>query len=94
MDSGHVAQTVAFYGLLAWLWCARSRSALERLLAGALFVALVVATAAARLRLGAHWPSDLVAGAVVGGLWLVACCVALRPRAAGARASADDRGAR
>jgi undecaprenyl-diphosphatase len=78
--SGHVAQTVAFYGLLVWWWCARSGSAIERLLAWMLLAALVAVTCIARLAVGAHWPSDLVAGALVGGAWLVACAVALRVR--------------
>jgi undecaprenyl-diphosphatase len=76
--SGHVAQTVAFYGLLVCWWCARSRSPVEKALAWALLAALVTLTAAARLRLGAHWPSDLAAGALVGGAWLAACALAAR----------------
>lgn len=76
--SGHVAQTVAFYALLAWLWHARSSSVAERAVAWTSCALLVVLTAAARLRLGAHWPSDLVAGAVVGALWAAACARAIK----------------
>jgi membrane-associated phospholipid phosphatase len=75
--SGHVAQTVAVYGLLVRLWCAASRSRAERALAWGLLALLVTAVALARLRIGAHWPSDLVAGAVVGGAWLAVLVIAL-----------------
>jgi membrane-associated phospholipid phosphatase len=39
---------------------------------------LVIAVAFARLGLGTHWPSDIVAGAVIGGLWLAVVMHALR----------------
>ncbi len=76
--SGHVSQTVALFGLLTCFWIQRSRSVLERLLAITLLVALVVLVGLARLRLGAHWPTDLMAGVVAGGAWCVTLFVALR----------------
>jgi undecaprenyl-diphosphatase len=76
--SGHVAQTVALFGLLASFWIQRSRSVVERLLALALLATLIVVIGVARLRLGAHWPTDLVAGVVAGGAWCVTLYVALR----------------
>jgi membrane-associated phospholipid phosphatase len=88
--SGHVAQTVAVYGLLVRLWCAASRSRAERVLAWALLAVLVTAIALARLRIGAHWPSDLVAGAVVGAAWLGALLIALGRGGELASASAPD----
>lgn len=76
--SGHVSQTVALFGLLTCWWVQRSRSVLERLLAVVLLVVLVVLVGAARLRLGAHWPTDLMAGVVAGGAWCATLLVALR----------------
>jgi len=76
--SGHIVQLVAVYGLLFWFWARESRSWVERGIAWLLLIILVVATAAARLRVGAHWPSDLVAGAVIGAALLVAVIVAER----------------
>jgi membrane-associated phospholipid phosphatase len=40
-----------------------------------------------RIRLGAHWPSDVVAGAVVGGFWLWMLVRALRKGEEGRRAA-------
>lgn len=82
--SGHVVQAVFFYGLLAYLWGRASGSVLERALA-ALFVLLMVsASGFGRLRVGAHWPSDVIAGVVIGGAWLVVAVVALRSAERGA----------
>lgn len=76
--SGHVAQIVAVYGLLTWMWAHLSRSAAERLLAWTLLAFFVVVNSVARLRIGAHWPSDVVAGLVLGIGWMVALAWALR----------------
>lgn len=76
--SGHVAQTIAVYGLLTYFWVAASRRRLERGLAITLCALLVVIVGLSRIRLGAHWPSDVVAGAILGGAWLAVLIVALR----------------
>ncbi|HEU4560803.1 MAG TPA: phosphatase PAP2 family protein [Longimicrobium sp.] len=76
--SGHVAQMVAAYGLFTWMWIRASRSAAERVFAALLLTVGVVLVALARLRLGSHWPTDLVAGLIIGGLWLAVIIVALR----------------
>src|SRR6185436_8524286 len=60
--SGHVALMLAVYGLLAYLWARASRSAAERVLVVALLACLLVTVGWARLRLGTHWPSDVLAG--------------------------------
>ena len=76
--SGHVALMVAVYGLLAYLWFRASRSAVERVLIVALVLALLGVTGWARLRLGAHWPSDVLAGYLIGAVWLASVIFALR----------------
>ncbi len=84
--SGHVAQTMAAWGILAFLWIRSTDSALERVLAVLLAVGAVVLVALARLRLGTHWPSDVVATVPLGIAWLLVVTYALR--------GAEARGAR
>jgi membrane-associated phospholipid phosphatase len=76
--SGHILHTVCVYGFLAYLWCRASGSRLERAFAVLLCLGLVVAVALSRLVLGTHWPSDTLAGALIGLVWLVVGIVALR----------------
>jgi membrane-associated phospholipid phosphatase len=76
--SGHVALMLAVYGLLAWLWVRASRSVVERLLVLVLLAALLLVTGAARVRLGSHWPSDVLAGYAVGAAWLGVVITAVR----------------
>jgi undecaprenyl-diphosphatase len=68
--SGHVALALAVYGLLAYLWIRASKSWLERAAAALLALAIVFVTGMARLRLGTHWPTDVIAGWVIGSAWL------------------------
>lgn len=84
--SGHVAQAAASYGILIYLWITSTRSGLERVFAVLIWIAVVAAVAMARMRLGAHWPTDVVAGAALGLAWLAVSIVALRrAEAAGGR---------
>ena len=76
--SGHVALMLSVYGLLAWLWVRASRSAVERAVAVVLLVALLGVTGAARVRLGSHWPSDVLAGYAIGLAWVTTVILALR----------------
>ena len=84
--SGHMSQVVSGYGFFLFLWIRSSRSAAERALAVLLGVAVTVTVGWARLRLGAHWPTDIAAGALLGAFWLAASIAALR--------GAEARGAR
>jgi membrane-associated phospholipid phosphatase len=76
--SGHVAQTVTVYGLLTYFWVVGTHHRLERCCAVVLCSVLISAVALARIRLGAHWPSDVLAGGLLGCGWLLALIWALR----------------
>lgn len=69
--SGHAVQVWTVYGLFALWWVCATDRWWERGLAWAALVAGTVVVGAARVRIGAHWPSDIVAGALLGGLWVL-----------------------
>lgn len=68
--SGHTAAAVALYGCLAVLLLRYAASRLG-ILAAVLLWLVPVAVAASRLYRGMHYPSDVLAGALGGGLWLL-----------------------
>lgn len=76
--SGHTLQTITVYGVLAWFWARASSNRIEQAAIWLLLLALCAAVALARLRLGTHWPSDVVAGSVVGAAWLGTLILAQR----------------
>lgn len=76
--SGHTLQTITVYGVLAWFWVRASSNRIEQAVAWLLLAALCAAVALARLRMGTHWPSDVVAGAIVGAAWLAVLVIAQR----------------
>jgi undecaprenyl-diphosphatase len=84
--SGHTGKTLVVYGILAYFLILASRSWTERLAAPVLVLGLTFLTALGRLRMGAHWPTDLLGGFILGLVWLLCLIVALR-------ASGVDRGA-
>lgn len=76
--SGHAIQVVTVFGLLAYGWIRASRSRVEQALALLSVVALTALVGISRVRMGVHWPSDIVAGTLLGAAWLAVLVVALR----------------
>ncbi|MEI4272630.1 phosphatase PAP2 family protein [Klenkia sp. LSe6-5] len=76
--SGHAGAAVAVHGALALLVlrCARGR---WRWAVPALAVLVALGVGTARLYVAAHHPSDVLAGYVLGGVWLMACARVLLP---------------
>ena len=69
--SGHTAASVALYCCLAvLLLICYGRHPLARILAALLFL-VPVFVGVARVYMGEHYPSDVIAGALLGTLWLV-----------------------
>ncbi|MFS6827768.1 phosphatase PAP2 family protein [Cyanobium sp. ATX-6F1] len=74
--SGHAAGAVVFYFLMCAILVARYPQLRRPLYLGsALWVAVIwLSTLYCRV----HWPTDIVAGACVGFIWLSLCSVSLR----------------
>lgn len=68
--SGHAIVVIAVYGFLAYLWLRAARSVWERLVVAIAFLLFASRVISARLVLGAHWPSDILAGLLIGVMLL------------------------
>ncbi|TYP88578.1 phosphatase PAP2 family protein [Blastococcus xanthinilyticus] len=80
--SGHVAAAVALYGALAALVITMSRSR-WRWAVLAVPVLVAPAVALARIYTAAHYPTDVLAGLVLGTVWVLVCARCLLPGVAG-----------
>ncbi|MGB3308301.1 MAG: phosphatase PAP2 family protein [Nodosilinea sp.] len=76
--SGHAVVVITVYGLLGYLWYRASHSWVEKLVITVVMVGWISLIISSRIELGAHWPSDVVVGIIVGLLWLTTVIVALK----------------
>jgi membrane-associated phospholipid phosphatase len=53
---------------------------------------IVTLVSVARVRLGSHWPCDIVAGAVLGVAWLSVVIIAFRRAELSASAATSEKG--
>lgn len=67
--SGHVMHYTNFYGLLIYLLATNWRSSRLRNALIGICTLLIGSIGPSRIYLGAHWPSDVMAGYIYGGLW-------------------------
>jgi undecaprenyl-diphosphatase len=68
--SGQTSKTFAVYGILTLLWMRASDSTLEKAAALTLLAVIVLVVPLGRVAMGVHWPTDVLAGWVIGGAWL------------------------
>ncbi|MFV1962035.1 MAG: phosphatase PAP2 family protein [Acidimicrobiia bacterium] len=69
--SGHVIHAVVIFGLVPFLlWVLTNQSGLLRL-GFVVFAVVVLSVAVSRVRLGAHWPSDVIASLFIGASLLL-----------------------
>ena len=67
--SGHVMHYMNWFGLLIYFLATNWRSGRLRNTLIAIAASLIVLIGPSRIYLGAHWPSDVMAGYIYGGLW-------------------------
>jgi undecaprenyl-diphosphatase len=78
--SGHTAAAVAFYGCLAIIVLRQFRPRWFAIAVAALLCLIPVVVGVSRLYRGMHHPTDVIFGALAGGLWLALVVSTLLPR--------------
>jgi len=68
--AGHVLNLTAFGGFLCYLACARLAPSWYRTALITLLVTMIALMGIARIHAGEHWPSDVLGGYLIGGVWL------------------------
>jgi membrane-associated phospholipid phosphatase len=71
--SGHSMGSLTYYGFLVYLILRSKRKPLSKLGCGILFCLVILLIGISRIYLGVHYPSDVLAGYMAGGVWLVIC---------------------
>jgi undecaprenyl-diphosphatase len=74
--SGHSASALVGWALVAWLVCALTTSRTVQATAWVAAGMLTVTVGLSRVYLGVHYPSDVIGGWVLGGVWFTTVLVA------------------
>jgi undecaprenyl-diphosphatase len=76
--SGHTAKALAVYGLLFAQWFQASSNIIEKTLAALVGLTIAVIVPYGRVRMGVHWPTDVVGGWIIAAIWLIFLLLALK----------------
>ena len=69
--SGHAMLGIISFGTITFLLCRYYHSTITRTIITVFFTLLVFGIGFSRIYLGAHFPSDILAGWIAGGIWLL-----------------------
>lgn len=69
--SGHTIAAISFYGFLAFIFYKKIKNKAVKKLLISVCVIIILLAGFARVYLGVHWPSDVAAGYIIGGAWLL-----------------------
>ena len=83
--SGHTAAAVCFYGSIAAIVLWHSRHRWIKVAAVVICAAVPVLIAGSRVFRGMHYPTDVLAGALLGAIWLTVVIYYVRSHDAGGR---------
>ncbi len=75
--SGHSMGSLIFYGFIIYLVIRRANSNAVKWIASIFATMLFMLIGISRIYLGAHFPSDVLAGQLAGAVWLIICILAL-----------------
>ena len=90
--SGHAMSAAAVYGTIAFLAARLAHRRAVRLGVHLVAACLVLAICFSRIYLGVHYPSDVVAGALLGAAWAAFCAAVLEAAAWAARRRGGTQG--
>ncbi len=83
--SGHTAAAVAFYGSIAAIILWHSRHRWIKVTTVVICAAVPLLIAGSRVYRGMHYPTDVLAGGLLGAIWLAVVLYCVRTRDAGGR---------
>jgi membrane-associated phospholipid phosphatase len=86
--SGHTAAAVCFYGAVAAIIIWHSRHRWMAVVAVVVCAAVPLTIAASRVYRGMHYPTDVLVGLLLGGIWLTVVIFYVRTHDAGGRRDA------
>lgn len=75
--SGHAMNSAVVYLTLGALLARAHLERTTRIYVLSVAIALTLAVGSSRVYLGVHWPSDVIAGWIVGAFWAVLCSAAI-----------------